>query len=125
MKDLTDRNKAAEARREEYLKKSYKGEVDGHGIEIIASGKSGEMNPEEWEYALRKYSSFVIQCRMAELNPNDIYYFKWQTITDPNTENKTSLHDTVVDYVDSIIYLVEKEGANLQGDTTFNKNYSN
>jgi hypothetical protein len=29
-----------------------------------------------------------------------------------------------VDNVDGVIYLVEKEGVNLQEDTTFNKNYS-
>jgi hypothetical protein len=76
------------------------------------------MNPEEWELTLRKYSTFVIQDKMAELNPNDINYFKGQTITDPNTGNKTSLHD-------GVIYLVENEGVNLQEDTTFNKNYVN
>jgi hypothetical protein len=62
---------------------------------------------------------------MVELSPNDIKYFKGQSITDPNTGNKTSLHDAVVDNVDSVIYLVEKEGVNLQEDTTFNKNYGN
>jgi hypothetical protein len=45
------------------------------------------MNPEEWEYALRKYSTFVIQGKMAELNPNDINYFKGQIVTNPNTKN--------------------------------------
>jgi hypothetical protein len=63
---------------------------------------------------------------MPELNPNDINYFKGQTITDPNTGNKSSLHDVSVDNVNSFIYLVEKEGVNLQEDTTtFNKNYWN
>jgi hypothetical protein len=39
-------------------------------------GKDRDMNPEEWGYALRKYSCFVIQGRIAELNANDINYFK-------------------------------------------------
>jgi hypothetical protein len=62
---------------------------------------------------------------MAELNPNDINYIKAQSITDPNTGNKTSLHDAVVENVEGVVYLVEKEGVNLQEDTTFNKNYGN
>jgi hypothetical protein len=62
---------------------------------------------------------------MAELNPNDINYFKGQTVTNPNTGNRTRLHDTVVDNVDGVIYLIEKEGVNLQEDTTFEKNYNN
>jgi hypothetical protein len=74
------------------------------------------MNPEEWEHSLRKYSSLVLQGKMAELNPNDINYFKGQTITDPNSGNKTTLHYAIVENV---------EGVNLQEDTTFNKNCSN
>jgi hypothetical protein len=34
---------------------------------------------------------------MAELNPNDIDYFKCQTIIEANTRNETSLHDAVVE----------------------------
>jgi hypothetical protein len=60
---------------------------------------------------------------MAELNPNDINYFKVQTTTNPNTGNKTSLHDAVVENVDGVIYLVKKERVNLQEVTTFNKNF--
>jgi hypothetical protein len=67
------------------LKKSYLGEIEEHGIDTIVWGKDQGMNSEEWAYALKKYSSFFIQGRMAELNPNDINYFKGQTITDPNT----------------------------------------
>jgi hypothetical protein len=59
--------------------------VDGHGIETIIWGKDQFMNPEEWEYALRKYSSFVIQGKISELNQIDINYFKGQTITNHNT----------------------------------------
>jgi hypothetical protein len=77
------------------------------------------MNFEEWAYALSIYSTFVIQDETAEHNPNDINYFKGQTITDLNTGNKTSLHDAVVDNVDGVIYLVEKERVNLQADTYF------
>jgi hypothetical protein len=33
---------------------SYQGEVDGHGIDTIIWGEDQFMNPEEWEYALRK-----------------------------------------------------------------------
>jgi hypothetical protein len=79
------------------------------------------MNPTEWAYALRKYTSFVIQRKVTELNPNDINYFKGQTMTNPNTGNKTSLHDAVVENVDGLIYSIEKEGMNLQKDTTFDK----
>jgi hypothetical protein len=105
---------------EEHKKISYKREVDGHGIEIIIWDKDQFMNAKEWEYALRKYSTFIIQGKMGEHNLNDINYFKDQTITDFNSGNKTGLHDAVVENVDGVIYLVEKEGVNLQEDTTFN-----
>jgi hypothetical protein len=107
------------------LKKIFLGEVDGHGIDSIIWGKDQLLNPEEWGYALRKYSSLVLDGRMAELNPNDINYFKGQTITDPNTKNKTNPHDAVVENVDGVIYVVEKEGVNLQEDTNFDKNFGN
>jgi hypothetical protein len=107
MKDLADRNKAAAAHWEAHLKKLYLGEVEGDGIDIIIWDQDGDMNPEEWAYVLRKYSSFVIQGRMAELNPNDINYFKGRTITDPNTGNKISLHCAVVENVDDAIYSVQ------------------
>jgi hypothetical protein len=60
---------------------------------------------------------------MAKINPNDINYFKGQTITDPNTGNKISLHDVVVENVDGVIYGIEKEGVNVEENTTFDKNY--
>jgi hypothetical protein len=47
-----------------------------YGIDTIIWSKDQFMNLEEWELALRKYSSFVIQGKMVELNPNDINYFK-------------------------------------------------
>jgi hypothetical protein len=92
---------------------------------LYICGKDQFINLEKWEHVLRKYSSFVIQGKMAEYNPNDINYFKGQTITDPNTGNKTSLYDAVVENVDCVIYLVERERVNLQEDSTFNKNYGN
>jgi hypothetical protein len=101
-KDLADREKTVAECWEAHKKISYKGEVDGHGIDTI-----------------------ICLTEMAELNPNDINYFKGQTITDLNTGNKISLHDAVVDNVDGVIYLVEKEGVNIQEYTTFNKNYGN
>jgi hypothetical protein len=58
---------------------------------------------------------------VAEINLNDINYFKGQTMTTLNTGNKTSFHEAVVENVDSVIYLVENEGVNLQKDTTFDK----
>jgi hypothetical protein len=64
------------------------------------------MSAEEWAFALRKYSSLVLQGRMAEMNPNDINYFKGQTIIDPNG-NKQTLHDAVVENVDGVIYAVQ------------------
>jgi hypothetical protein len=78
---------------EAHKKISCQGEVEGQGIDTIIWGKDQLLNPEEWEYALRKYSSFVIQGKMAELNLNDINYFKGQAITNPNAGNKTSLHE--------------------------------
>jgi hypothetical protein len=84
-------------------------------------GKDQFINPEEWEGALRKYSSFILQDKMAEINPNDINYFKGQTITDPNIRNGRSIHDGVVENYDCVIYLIEKEGANVKEDTTFDK----
>jgi hypothetical protein len=62
---------------------------------------------------------------MKELNPNDINYFKGQTITDPNTGEKKSLHDAVVDNVDGLIHLIENEGVKLEEDTTFEKLHGN
>jgi hypothetical protein len=59
-------------------------------------GKNQFMNVEKWELALRKYSNFVIEGKMVEVNPNDINYFKNQTITNANTGKKTSLHDIVI-----------------------------
>jgi hypothetical protein len=59
-KDFAEREKAAEERNKAYLKKSFNKEVDGHDIETIVWGKDFGMNPEEWVYTLRKYSSFVI-----------------------------------------------------------------
>jgi hypothetical protein len=61
-KDLIDREKLSWDRWELHEKISYKREVDGHGIKTIMWGKDQLLNPEEWEYSLRK---------MAELNPND------------------------------------------------------
>jgi hypothetical protein len=103
LKDLADREKAAVARQEAYLKKSFQGEVDGHCIETIIWDKDQFMNFEEWANAFRKYSSLVLQGRMAELNPNDINFFKGQTIIDSNG-NKVILHDAVVENVDGVIY---------------------
>jgi hypothetical protein len=60
---------------------------------------------------------------MTKINPNDINYFKSQTTTDPNSGNKTGLYDDVENF-DGVIYTIEKEGANLQEDTTFGKNCS-
>jgi hypothetical protein len=60
---------------------------------------------------------------MADINSNYINYFKSQTITDTNTRNETNLHDAVVENINGVIYLIEKEGVNLEGDTTFDKNY--
>jgi hypothetical protein len=60
---------------------------------------------------------------MAEINLNDINTFKSQTITVPNTGNKTSLHDAVVENVDGVIYLIEREGVNVEEDTTFDENF--
>jgi hypothetical protein len=87
-------------------------------------GKAGYMNPEEWAYALRKYSGLVQQGRIAEINPNDINYFKGQTIIDPN-ENKLTLHDADVDNVDCVIYAVQNEGVNIEENINFEKNYGN
>jgi hypothetical protein len=64
------------------------------------------MNCEEWAFALRKYSSLVLDGRMAELNPNDINYFKGQTIIDPNTGNKISLYDAFVVFFWELIVVV-------------------
>jgi hypothetical protein len=62
---------------------------------------------------------------MTEINPNNINYFKNQTTTNPNTGNKTSLHDDVVKNFDGVIYPIEKNGANLLEDTSLGKNYGN
>jgi hypothetical protein len=75
-KDLADREKALWDRWEAHKKISYQGVVEGYCIDIIIWGKDFGMNSEEWEYVLRKYSTFVIQGKMAELDPNDINYFK-------------------------------------------------
>jgi hypothetical protein len=40
---------------------------------------------------------------------SNINYFKGQTMSNPNTKNKTNLHNGVVENVDSVIYLIEKE----------------
>jgi hypothetical protein len=104
------------------LKKSFNGEVDGHGIETIVWGKDGDMNAEEWGNALRKYSCLELDSRMAEMNRNDINYFKGQTIIDPN-ENKRTLHNAVVENVDGVIYAVQNEGVNVETNTNFDKNY--
>jgi hypothetical protein len=82
------------------------------------------MNTEEWGNALRKYSSLVLDGRMAEMNPNDINYFKGQTIIDPNG-NKQTLHDAVVENVDGVIYAVQSEGVNIEENINFEKNYGN
>jgi hypothetical protein len=59
---------------------------------------------------------------MAELNPNDINYFKGQTIIDSNG-NKQTLHDVVVENVDSVIYAVQNDGVNIEENINFEKNY--
>jgi hypothetical protein len=82
------------------------------------------MSAEEWAFALRKYSSLVLQGRMAEMNPNDINYFKCQTIIDPNG-NKLSLHDAVVENADGVIHPVQNEGVNIEENINFEKNYGN
>jgi hypothetical protein len=97
--------------------------VDGHDIETIVWGK-GDMSAEEWALALRKYSSLVLQGRMAELNPNDINYFKGQTIIDPHG-NKQTLHEAVVENVEGVIYAVQNEGVNIEENINFEKNYGN
>jgi hypothetical protein len=71
----------------------------------------------------KKIFKFRTLGKMAEVNTNDINYFKCQTVTNPNTGNKTSLHDIVVENVDGAIYLIEKEGLNVEEDTTFDKNF--
>jgi hypothetical protein len=58
-KDFAEREKAAEERAKAYLKKSYRREVEGHGIETIVRDKDGDMNPDSG-HTLRKYSTFVI-----------------------------------------------------------------
>jgi hypothetical protein len=121
-KDFAEKEKASEERAKACLKKSFNGEVDGHGIETIIWGKGGDMNPEEWAFALRKYSSLVVDGRMAEMNPNDINYFKGQTVIDPNG-NKLTLHDAVVENVDGVIYAVQNEGVNIEENINFEKNY--
>jgi hypothetical protein len=93
-------------------------------METIVWGKEGDMNAEEWGNALRKYSSLVLDGRMAEMNLNDISYFKGQTIIDPNG-NKLTLHDAVVENVDGVIYAVQNEGVNVETNTNFDKNFGN
>jgi hypothetical protein len=82
------------------------------------------MSAEEWAFALRKYSSLELQGRMVEMNPNDIIYFKGQTIIDPNG-NILSLHDAVVENADGVIHAVQHEGVNTERNTNFDKNYGN
>jgi hypothetical protein len=58
------------------------------------------------------------------MNPNDINYFKGQTIIDPNG-NKVSLHDAVVENADGVIYAVQNEDTNTETNINFDKNYGN
>jgi hypothetical protein len=52
----------------------YQGQADGHGVETIIWCKDQFIK--EWELALTKYSTFVLQSKMAEINRNDINYYK-------------------------------------------------
>jgi hypothetical protein len=60
---------------------------------------------------------------MAEINSKDINYFKGHTIINPNSRYKTCVHDAVVENVDGVIYTIEKEGVNVEKDTSFYKNF--
>jgi hypothetical protein len=59
---------------------------------------------------------------MAELNPNNINFFKQQTIIDPNG-NKVILHDAVVENVDGVIYSVQSVGVNIEENINFEKSF--